>query len=116
MEKKLMDIDQALVLKKGEVSKIFKEHLNPGFAKMLSLLNFDRQYIKASGTKLWDVDGNEYIDFLGGYGSLNLGHNPVRVLEAVKRVMEMPNLLQASMGTMEAVAGYNLAQLAPGDL
>lgn len=111
-----MDIDQALSLKKGEVSKLYKEHLNPGFAKMLSLLNFDREYLKASGTKIWDAEGNEYIDFLGGYGSLNLGHNPLRVLEAVKRVMEMPNLLQASMGTMEAVAGYNLAQLAPGNL
>ncbi|MEJ6950160.1 aspartate aminotransferase family protein [Natronospora cellulosivora (SeqCode)] len=116
MKKNLMDINQALDLSKNEVNRLYKEHLNPSFAKMLSLLNFDRQFLSASGTTLQDIDGKEYIDFLGGYGSLNLGHNPVRVIEAVKRVMEMPNLMQASMGTMETVAAYNLAQLMPGDL
>lgn len=116
MEYNMMSIDQALELKKNDVAKLYKDHVNPGFATMLSLLNFDRQFVKAKGTKVWDADGEEYLDFLGGYGSLNLGHNPTPVLEAVKRVMELPNLLQASMGTMEAVAARNLSQLTPGDL
>ncbi|WP_101953569.1 MULTISPECIES: diaminobutyrate--2-oxoglutarate transaminase [Virgibacillus] len=30
---------------------------------------------KAKGYKLWDVDGNEYIDFFAGAGALNYGHN-----------------------------------------
>lgn len=32
---------------------------------------FDR----AKGYKLWDIDGNEYIDFFAGAGALNYGHN-----------------------------------------
>lgn len=31
---------------------------------------------KAKGYKLWDKDGNEYIDFFAGAGALNYGHNP----------------------------------------
>lgn len=30
---------------------------------------------KAVGTELWDVEGNRYIDFLAGAGSMNYGHN-----------------------------------------
>ena len=29
---------------------------------------------RAEGSRKWDVDGNEYIDFFGGHGSLLLGH------------------------------------------
>lgn len=36
---------------------------------------FPRVFDKARGAELWDVDGNRYIDFLAGAGSLNYGHN-----------------------------------------
>jgi len=39
---------------------------------------------KAQGAKLVDVDGNEYLDFCGGIGVLNVGHNHPKVVEAVK--------------------------------
>ncbi len=40
---------------------------------------------KAEGAKLFDVDGNEYIDFCGGIGCVNVGHNHPRVVEAIER-------------------------------
>ncbi len=43
---------------------------------------------KAQGAKLWDVDGKEYIDFCGGIGVLNVGHNHPKVVEAVKSVAD----------------------------
>ncbi len=36
---------------------------------------FPRVFDKAKGASLFDVDGNRYIDFLAGAGSLNYGHN-----------------------------------------
>ena len=30
----------------------------------------------AKGARLWDVDGNSYLDFFAGAGALNYGHNP----------------------------------------
>ncbi|MGQ9615306.1 MAG: aspartate aminotransferase family protein [Spirochaetota bacterium] len=38
---------------------------------------------RAKGSKKWDVDGNEYIDFWSGHGALLLGHAPDEVVEAV---------------------------------
>ena len=37
--------------------------------------NFPKVFDKAIGTEIWDVDGNRYLDFLSGAGSLNYGHN-----------------------------------------
>src|SRR6476660_8029794 len=37
----------------------------------------------ARGSELWDVDGRRYIDFSGGIGVMNVGHNHPRVMEAV---------------------------------
>jgi len=44
--------------------------------------------VKAKGSKLFDVDGNEYIDFWLGHTALILGHSPPAVVEAVKRQLE----------------------------
>ncbi|HEB12134.1 MAG TPA: aspartate aminotransferase family protein [Actinobacteria bacterium] len=39
-------------------------------------------FSEARGTKLWDVAGKEYTDFLSGIGVLNLGHCPEEVIKA----------------------------------
>ncbi len=38
---------------------------------------------KANGSKIIDIDGNEYIDYVMGYGPLLLGHNHPAIREAV---------------------------------
>jgi glutamate-1-semialdehyde 2,1-aminomutase len=43
---------------------------------------------RAEGPHKWDVDGNRYVDFFGGHGSLILGHrNPV-VMQAVSEAFD----------------------------
>jgi glutamate-1-semialdehyde 2,1-aminomutase len=42
----------------------------------------------ADGSKIYDVDGNEYIDLVGSYGPMILGHNHPIVLDAVKEAIE----------------------------
>lgn len=39
----------------------------------------------AAGSRKWDVDGNEYVDYTGGHGALLLGHNHPQVVEAVRQ-------------------------------
>jgi len=39
---------------------------------------------QAKGCKIWDVDGNEYVDLVCGYGVTMLGHQPQFVVDAVK--------------------------------
>ena len=40
---------------------------------------------RGQGARVWDVDGNEYIDYLGSWGPLALGHAHPVVVEAVQR-------------------------------
>ncbi len=41
--------------------------------------------VRGDGTKVWDIDGKEYLDFLGGIAVVSLGHgNPV-ITEALQR-------------------------------
>jgi predicted acetylornithine/succinylornithine family transaminase len=42
------------------------------------------EFVRGSGTRLWDSDGNEYLDFLAGISVLNVGHCHPRVVEAVR--------------------------------
>jgi len=44
--------------------------------------------VKAEGSKLYDVDGNEYVDYWMGHGAHILGHSPPEVVETVKRQIE----------------------------
>ena len=52
---------------------------------------------RASGAYVWDVDGNRYIDFILGYGSVILGHAHPAVMQAVdeenRRLGANPTLL-----------------------
>lgn len=43
---------------------------------------------RAQGSHLWDLDGNEYIDFMLCFGPLILGHGHPRVLEAIREQLE----------------------------
>ena len=52
----------------------------------------DKEYpifIKSgNGSKLYDEDGNEYVDMIGSWGPMILGHNYPQVFEVVKRELE----------------------------
>ncbi len=56
----------------------------------------DARYLKpygiyvdhAKGSRKWDVDGNEYVDYFGGHGSLILGHNHPSVVAATHAALE----------------------------
>ena len=39
--------------------------------------------VKGEGSRVWDADGNEYIDYVGSWGPLILGHAAPEVLEAI---------------------------------
>ena len=56
----------------------------PQWKEMVYPLVTDR----AKGSRIWDVDGNEYIDIVNGYGAIMFGHSPEFVLEAARRQIE----------------------------
>jgi glutamate-1-semialdehyde 2,1-aminomutase len=58
---------------------------------------------RARGGRIWDVDGNEYVDFVGTWGPAILGHAPAVVREAISAAAErgvsfgIPNPLEIEM-------------------
>ncbi|MBN2725036.1 MAG: aminotransferase class III-fold pyridoxal phosphate-dependent enzyme [Deltaproteobacteria bacterium] len=103
-----------LKLEKSE--KLYEEALNliPG-----GILGIRRPYNfvpgeypvfieKGRGGKIWDVDGNEYIDLLCSYGPIIIGHAEKEVDDAVKEQMEKGfcfNLAQSYQNDLANVMG-----------
>jgi glutamate-1-semialdehyde 2,1-aminomutase len=40
------------------------------------------------GSRIFDADGNSYIDYVGSWGPLLLGHRPQQVIDAIREVLE----------------------------
>ncbi|MFA5867083.1 MAG: aspartate aminotransferase family protein [Actinomycetota bacterium] len=112
----LFSVDDALNLSRREIIELHQSYLNTTLVSMFKLLDFDKKFVKAEGVFLWDEDGKRYIDFLAGYGSLNVGHNNPEILAAVDKVNSRPNILQASLGAMPAALAHNLAVISPAGL
>jgi glutamate-1-semialdehyde 2,1-aminomutase len=67
---------------------------------------------RAAASRKWDVDGNEYVDYIGGHGALLLGHNHPRVVEAVRRQLEMGTHFGASH-ELELELGEQIQKMVP---
>ena len=67
---------------------------------------------KARGSKLWDVDGNEYIDFWIGHTALILGHSPREVVKAVEKQLENGTLYGVSH-ELEVTLAEQVAKMVP---
>jgi glutamate-1-semialdehyde 2,1-aminomutase len=61
---------------------------------------------RASGSKIWDLDGNELIDYVGTWGPAILGHAHPKIISAVKAAADhgtsfgIPNPLEVTMAKM----------------
>jgi len=51
---------------------------------------------RVNGSRLWDIDGNEYVDFVGALGPITLGHNDPDVIAAVREQLEVGSLFSLS--------------------
>lgn len=62
-----------------------------GFSKMWKELCYQIAHDRSKGALIWDVDGNEYVDFVMSYGVALFGHMPDFVKAAVSEAMEKGN-------------------------
>ncbi|MBE9216532.1 aspartate aminotransferase family protein [Plectonema cf. radiosum LEGE 06105] len=83
-----------------------KSSLGLGFSPEIKEVCYPVVVEKAAGSKLWDIDGNEYTDILMGLGINLLGHNPEFVKKAIATQLDKG----FSMGYQAELAG-EVAQL-----
>ncbi|WP_395450999.1 aspartate aminotransferase family protein [Aminobacter sp. UC22_36] len=115
----LMSVEHAKALDVAKMTDLFKAHLNPGQLHFMKLLGFHKIKIeRAEGMHYIDQNGRKILDFFGGFGSLALGHNHPRVLEARKKFQDEKRheIGIAFMSQYASALAYNLAQISPGDL
>ncbi len=74
----------------SELREIERASVIPSYAR------FPVEFVRGEGSRLWDVDGEEYLDFLCGISVTSLGHCHPRVVAAVReqvgRLMHTSNL------------------------
>ena len=94
--------DRARSVLAGGVSSEFRKfsHPHPLF------------YSRGEGSRLWDVDGNEYLDFTLSQGPLILGHSHPHVLDRVTRA-SMEGQLFAGQHLLELELAEKLQRLIP---
>jgi len=74
----------------AELQELERGHVIPSYAR------FPVEFVRGEGPRLWDEQGNEYLDFLCGISVANIGHCHPRVVVAVReqagRLMHVSNL------------------------
>ncbi len=72
---------------------------------------------RARGAVVWDADGNEYIDFAGGIGTLNAGHCPEEVVRAIQEQSQryLHTCFNVMMYEPYVALAEQLVALAPGN-
>jgi len=63
--------------------QIFLNHIGQTSPDPLAL-----EIVKARGSKLFDINGKEYIDLIGGISVCNVGHGNQKVIDAIKKQAE----------------------------
>ncbi|MFT6127007.1 MAG: amino acid adenylation domain-containing protein [Patiriisocius sp.] len=69
-------------------SKMADPRVVTGFKPLTKELVYPLVMERSSGNKLWDIDGNEYIDILNGFGACLFGHQPDFIKEALHHQIE----------------------------
>jgi putrescine aminotransferase len=71
-------------------------YIDPSFTRLLDVLGYGRLFVRASGTRVWDAEGREYVDFLAGCGSVPLGYNHPEIVAAAEATLRasVPSFMQ----------------------
>lgn len=115
-EPRIYTIEEAVNLSLSETLGLHRQYVNESLTDIIAGYGLARQFVKAEGIRLWDVKGNEYLDFLCSYGALSLGHNNPSVIAAVERARALPNFVVISPGQVTGALAASLASISPGDL
>ncbi|WP_188398038.1 acetylornithine/succinylornithine family transaminase [Sporomusa sp. GT1] len=100
-----------------ETIEKYEQYINPAVAKLFRFMGLSTIEWEAQGNIIRDIDGKEYIDCLGGYGVFSLGHRHPKVVEAVKRQLDlMPMSSKVLFDKPMADLAALMAEITPGDL
>ncbi|MFO7535825.1 MAG: aspartate aminotransferase family protein [Kiritimatiellia bacterium] len=75
--------------KTEQIANLYSQYVVPTYSQSLAL-------VKGKGTRVWDADGQVYLDFISGIATLNIGHCHPAVVAAIREqagtLMHVSNL------------------------
>jgi amino acid adenylation domain-containing protein len=92
--------------KSKEYTQAHRPHLTDpravaGFRSIWKEMVYPLVTNRSKGSRIWDLDGNEYIDIVNGFGAIMFGHGPEFVTEAVRKQID----LGVEIGPQSSMAG-----------
>jgi ornithine--oxo-acid transaminase len=108
-----MDVARLIAERNGDNYDLHKKYINPGFARVLKIIGYDKVYTKGEGPYLYDQGGNKYLDFLGGYGVYNLGRNHPKIKQVLHDLLDLdrPNMIQMDCPLLAGMLAERLTQM-----
>jgi predicted acetylornithine/succinylornithine family transaminase len=91
-----------------DLQRLERDHLVPAYARL------PVEFVRGEGARLWDAEGNEYLDFQTGLAVNSLGHCHPAVVEAIReqaeRLIHVGNLFytEPAMRLAERLAASSL--------
>ena len=112
-------LDDISKISMKEILNLYRKYVGAGYTKILSSLSFGRDiFVKAEGMYIYTNTNKKILDFTGGSGVLNHGHNHPDILKARidfqnRKNMEVHKIV---FSPYTAVLSHNIAELLPADL
>jgi ornithine--oxo-acid transaminase len=112
------DLKNLVATRMGENYQLHQQHLNPTLVEVLRITGFDKVYVRAEGAYLYDAAGDQYLDFLSGYGVFNMGRNHPTIKQAIRDTLDLdlPNMVQLDCSLLSGLLAEALLKKVPPHL
>ncbi|MGQ9477054.1 MAG: aspartate aminotransferase family protein [Candidatus Bipolaricaulia bacterium] len=109
-----MELARLIGARAGETYELHRRYINPRFVRVLEIIGYDKVYSRGEGAYLYDLEGNRYLDFLGGYGVYHLGRSHPEVKRVLHELLELdrPNLIQMDCPLLAGLLAERLVEKA----
>jgi 3-acetyloctanal aminotransferase len=99
-------------------ARLYARFLNPVVMAMNGKSGLLKTFVRGEGAYLFDADGKKFLDFVAGFGALNLGHNHPAVAESVMTAVreQAPGFTPTAVNPYATALAERLICLAPAGL
>src|SRR4029079_17747937 len=112
------DLKEIIAARMGESHQLHEKHVNRTLVAAQRVIGFDKVYARAQGAYLYDMDNQEYLDFLSGYSGVNLGRNHPVVKKAIRDILDLdlPNMVQMDCSLLSGLLAEDITKRTPPHL
>src|SRR6188474_1327654 len=112
------DLKEVIAARLGENYQLHEKHVNRTLVAAQRVIGFDKVYARAQGAYLYDMDNQEYLDFLSGYSVFNIGRNHPVIKQAIRDILDLdlPNMVQMDCSLLSGLLAEALTKRTPSHL